>query len=72
MSGWSPVTEQPRNRFRHRSFSFESMSTMTSPVISEISSFDDLDLCENIGLITTDYDDCIVEDMNNAMFNDFI
>ena len=61
-----------RNRFRHRSFSFESMSTTTSPVISEISSFDDLDLCENIGLITTDYDDCIVEDMNNAMFNEFI
>ena len=57
---------------RHRSFSFESMSTTTSPVISEISSFDDLDLCENIGLVTTDYDDCIVEDMNNAMFNDFI
>ena len=72
MSIWSPVTEQPRNRLRHRSFSFESMSTTTSPVISEISSFDDLDLCENLCQINTDYDDCIVEDMNNAMFNDFI
>ena len=41
---------KPCRRFRHRSYSFDTISTSTSPLveISEISSFDDLDLLENV------------------------
>ena len=75
-SAWSTPpgsTGRDNRRVRlNRSLSCASMSTsQISPVLdfSDVSSFDDLDLIENICNLNTDYDDCIVEDMNNA-FND--